>query len=115
MKEYFLACYDDQSWVKACGSMAKQILTDANKMSKKFYNLRLQQYQYAANLLTSVDFHHDLIASLSEKQKGNVMFYFCNIHDFFEPYGICDKALKLYQVGKKDEAIKMVRGTLDRY
>ena len=107
---YFDANFDEKSFKKELDRAVKLHLKKAASY-KLGDPLAIIEAKCAIDLSETEEFHKALIESLTEKEKRNIGFYSCNFFTFMEGY-TGEKVMKLWNAGKKDEAIDVYKHPL---
>lgn len=107
---YFDANFDEKSFKKELDKVVKLHLKKAASY-KLGEPLAIIEAKVAIALSETEEFHKALIESLTEEEKSNVDFYSANYFLAMEGY-TGEKVMKLWNAGKKDEAIKVYKNPL---
>ena len=107
---YFDANFDEKSFKKELDRVVKLHLKQAASY-KLGEPLAIIEAKCAIALSETEEFHKALIESLTEKEKSDVDFYSAN---YFHTMENCmgEKIMKLWNAGKKDEAIDVYKHPL---
>lgn len=109
---YFEDCFDAKTYASEVKISVKSILERAHddlkgKNGLKNYGMALTEIDYAHALAHSVGFHTAIIDALTDEQKKNVDFMYCNFIDIF--FGrIGQHALDMFNHGKEHEAVEAI-------
>lgn len=107
---YFDANFDEKSFKKELNRVVKLHLKKAAAY-KLGEPLAIIEAKCAITLSETEEFHKALIDSLTEKEKRDADFYSANYFHTMEGY-TGEKVMKLWNAGKKDEAIKVYKHLL---